>query len=99
MKTKAEVFKHSLRTYPVLAAHYAGKASQPGASYTIRQAAICFWSLSLQFDGEVASHKALADAGVTLPDFLRDVPPSSELIKRQRAAKAEQREAILKAAA
>jgi hypothetical protein len=98
MRAKADLFRNPLDTYSALAAYYAGKASTPDASYTIRQAAICFWSLSLQFDGEIASHNALAAAGIALPDFLRNVPPSGELVKRQKRERAEKRDR-LKAAA
>jgi hypothetical protein len=96
MKPRADLF--SLDSYPKLIVHYVRKASAPGASYTIRQAARCFWSLSLQYEGEVVSHAALKEAGIALPDWLADCPPAGELIKQQRAAKSA-RQNIQKAAA
>jgi hypothetical protein len=95
MRAKADLFRNPLDTYSALAVYY---ASKPSPSYTIKQAARCFWSMALQFEGEIASHKALADAGIALPDFLRDVPPSGELVKRQKRER-EQRRATMKAAA
>lgn len=75
-------------TYAQMAARY---VRRPNPSYTMRQAAACWWSMALQFEGETAAHNALAAAGIALPDFLRDVPPSGELVKRQKRERDQRR--------
>lgn len=70
-------------TYPALLKRWLGKALKPGASYTAKQACKCFYLLTCDDIGEMATRREIQLSGLTFPGWLVGVYAEYQQLKAQ----------------
>lgn len=90
MRAQADLWnRRNWNTPAGVMVYWLKRALKPGASELAKGAAKCFYSIALQRIGEVETRRALELADLSLPDWLKDVPPAAELVRQQRQKKSE----------